>query len=158
MSEHIAKNHFTQALLDALDEAFDNVHGFFLDKGTSIFETLATITAEEASQPSSANCATIATHVAHMNFYMDMTLRLARGENPNGDWSGIWRTVREVNADDWIGSQQKLRETYAAIRDLVQNTPWQNQAEIGGAMGVLAHNAYHLGEIRQILCVIKPDR
>lgn len=43
--------HFTQALLELLDEAFDNVQGYFLDKGTSMFETLATVTAAEASIP-----------------------------------------------------------------------------------------------------------
>jgi hypothetical protein len=158
VTEQISKDHFTQALLFVLDETFENVHGIFLDRGTSIFETLATITAEEASRPVSANCASIAAHVAHMTFYMELTLRWMRGERPEADWSEIWRTVREVTAEEWTASQQQLRETYSAIQELAKNTPWQNQDEIGGAMGLLAHNVYHLGEIRQALCTIKPDR
>ena len=55
----------------ALIETFENVHGIFLDKGTSLFETLAEISAEQASQPM-GNCATIAAHVAHMRYYMDV--------------------------------------------------------------------------------------
>ena len=35
--------------LRLLNETFDNVQGYYLDKGTSLFETLATISAEEAS-------------------------------------------------------------------------------------------------------------
>ena len=48
MSTQIQTEHFTGALIPLLDETFDNVHGIFLDKGTSLFETLATISSEEA--------------------------------------------------------------------------------------------------------------
>ena len=54
----------------ALIETFENVHGI-LDKGTSLFETLAQISADQASQPM-GNCATIAAHVAHTRYYMDV--------------------------------------------------------------------------------------
>ena len=33
----MAVEHFTQALKELLDETFDHVHGFYLDKGTSLF-------------------------------------------------------------------------------------------------------------------------
>ena len=39
--EQLQADHFTKALYALLDETFDNVHGLFLDKGTSMFETLA---------------------------------------------------------------------------------------------------------------------
>ena len=32
----IESEYFTQALLELLDETFNNVQGYFLDKGTSI--------------------------------------------------------------------------------------------------------------------------
>ena len=41
MSTQIQVEHFKAALYGLLDEAFDNVHGYFLDRGTSMFETLA---------------------------------------------------------------------------------------------------------------------
>jgi hypothetical protein len=157
MTEQIAKEHFTQALLYVLEETFENVHGIFLDRGTTIFETLATITAEEASRPISPRCATIATHVAHMDFYMNNTLRWMRGERPEVDWSEIWRTVSAVNDEEWQASQQNLRTTYAAIQNLARNSAWQSRDEIGGAIGLLAHNAFHLGEIRHALCTLRPD-
>ena len=37
----IQSDHFNRALLLLLDETFESVHGLYLDKGTSLFETLA---------------------------------------------------------------------------------------------------------------------
>lgn len=159
MAEKSLKDLFTEAMLAALDETFEHVYGMYLDRGTSLFETLATITAAEASNPVSANCASIAAHVEHMRFYMDITLRYIRGERPQVDWGEIWRTVREVSPEAWAASQQRLRETYAEVRALVTSTEsWEGEDEIGGALALLMHNAYHLGEIRQALCTLKPDR
>ena len=59
MSAQIQTEHFTSAICTLLDETFDNVQGIYLDKGTSLFETLATISAEEASLPVGGKCATL---------------------------------------------------------------------------------------------------
>lgn len=159
MPEQSLNTIISNAVLLSLEETFERVQGIYLDRGTSIFETLATITAEEASRPVSANCASIAAHVAHMRFYMELTLRYVRGERPEVDWTEIWRTVREVTTEEWAASQQQLREVYGQMRALATNTAsWENEELIGGAMGMLMHNAYHLGEIRQALCTLKPDR
>ena len=71
----INPEHFNKALLTLLDETFDNVQGFFLDGGTSLFETLATITAAEASIPVGGKCATLAAQVKHVAFYLDVTAK-----------------------------------------------------------------------------------
>jgi len=47
----IQSEYFTKALFTLLDETFDNIHGFYLDRNASLFETLANITADEASIP-----------------------------------------------------------------------------------------------------------
>lgn len=156
MSEHILKEHFMQAFLRSLEETFENAQGIYLDRGTSIFETLRDISAEEASQPIGSRCASIAAHVAHMAFYMQEILRWMQGERAPVDWGEIWRTVQEVSDLEWQASQERLRTTYASIRHLAHSTAWQNEEEIGGALGLLAHNAYHLGEIRHALCTIRP--
>jgi hypothetical protein len=66
MSRQIQAEHFTAALYGLLDETFDNVHGYYLDPGTSMFETLATISADEASVPVGGKCATLAAQVKHV--------------------------------------------------------------------------------------------
>ncbi len=95
MSTQIQADHFTKALYELLDEAFDNVHGYFLDKGTSLFETLATISAEEASIPVGGKCATLAAQVKHVAFYLDVVERNVRsGTFHRVDWGEIWRTTQ----------------------------------------------------------------
>lgn len=157
VSTQIQTDHFTQALYTVLDEAFDNVHGFFLDKGTSLFETLATISADEASILVGGQCATLAAQVKHVAFYLDVVERSVRtGENERVDWGETWRTTREVTPDEWEALKGALRESYNRIKALIRDTPaWPSESEIGGAIAVVAHTAYHLGEIRQALCTLK---
>ena len=81
MSTQIQAEHFTDALYTLLDETFDNVQGYYLDKGTSLFETLATISAEEASVPVGGKCATLAAQVKHVAFYLDVLERSRASRN-----------------------------------------------------------------------------
>lgn len=155
MTEKSLSDIFTEAMLLSLEETFENVKGIYLDRDTSLFETLATVSAEEASRPVSANCASIAAHVAHMVFYIETLLDFMRGERREIDWSEIWKTVEAVTEDEWAASQVQLREAYQGLRKLAESTSWEMDRAVGGAMGILMHNAYHLGEIRQALCTIR---
>ena len=149
--------HFTKALLTLLDETFDNVHGFYLDKNTSLFETLSGITAAEASIPVGGKCATLAAQVKHVAFYLDVLEKSVRDPNyPRVDWGEIWRTVSQVTPPEWSAIQGELRANYDRVLDLIRTTPaWAGQDEIGGVIAVIAHTAYHLGEIRQALCTLR---
>ncbi len=148
---------FNKAVFLLLDEAFDSVHGIFLDKGNSLFETLATISAEEASIPVGGKCATLAAQVKHVAFYLDVADRYVRDPSiPGVDWGEIWRTVKAVTPEEWVAIQAQLRVNYQQIIELIQSTPgWKDENEIAGVIGLIAHTAYHLGEIRQALCTLK---
>ena len=74
MSKQIATDVFKKELFDLLEETFERVQGIYLDKGTSFFETLETISAVEASRPVSATCASIAAQVEHVRFYLQVLL------------------------------------------------------------------------------------
>jgi hypothetical protein len=158
MMSSIESEHFTKALVALLDETFDNVQGIFLDKGTSLFETLAGITAAEASIPVGGKCATLAAQVKHVAFYLDVVDKSVRDPaSPRADWGEIWRTVASVTPAEWDAIRAELRANYDRILRLIQDTPaWPSEYEIGGAIGVIAHSAYHLGEIRQALCTLRP--
>jgi hypothetical protein len=153
----IASQHLTDALLFVLDETFDTVRGVYLDQGTSLFETLAGITAEEASIPVGGKCATLAAQVRHVAFYLEVVDRSVHDPNyPPVDWGEIWRTVSSVTPEGWAAIQDELRASYNRIIALVHDTPdWNDMRAIGHAIGVIAHTAYHLGEIRQALCTIR---
>jgi hypothetical protein len=157
MTTQIQTEHFTGALYALLDEAFDNVHGYFLDKGTSLFETLATISAEEASVPVGGKCATLAAQAKHVAFYLDVVERNVRsGQFHRVDWGEIWRTVGAVSPAEWESIKSELRESYNRIKALIHETPaWPDETQVGVAIALVVHTAYHLGEIRQALCTIK---
>ena len=157
MSTQIQPEHFTNALYALLDETFDNVHGFYLDKGTSMFETLATISAAEASTPVGGKCATLAAQVKHVTFYLDVLEKVVRTQQfERQDWGKIWRETSAVTPVEWDALKAALRESYDRIKALISaTTEWSNDRQIGGAIATIVHTAYHLGEIRQALCTIR---
>lgn len=144
------------AILICLEETFENVQGIYLDKGTSLFETLATVTAEEASTPMGGSCATIAAHVEHTAFYLEAVPQYVQDSDFRADWGDIWERVSTVTPEAWDASQKRLKTAYFMIREFAQSTPnWDDTDTLAGAMGMLMHNAYHLGEIRQALCRLR---
>jgi hypothetical protein len=73
------------------------------------------------------------------------------------NWGEIWRTVSAVTQEEWQAIQAELRDNYNRILKLIEETStWSIEDEIGEAMAVVVHTAYHLGEIRQALCTLKP--
>jgi len=157
MSTQIQPAHFTQALYMLLDETFDNVHGLFLDPGTSMFETLATISAAEASIPVGGKCATLGAQVKHVAFYLDVLEKSVQTQQfEPQDWGKIWRETTAVTPEEWETLKTQLRESYDRLKALINDTTeWPSEREIGGAIAAIVHTAYHLGEIRQALCSIK---
>ena len=153
----IQPEHFTKALLMLLDETFEHVNGFYLDGNTSLFETLSDITAEEASIAVGGRCATLAAQVKHTAFYLDVLEKSIRDPNIQpADWGEIWRTVNVVTPPEWGAIQGELSANYERIVSLIESTPdWTSENEIGRMIAIVAHTAYHLGEIRQALCTIR---
>lgn len=153
----IQSDHLKKAILRLLDETFDQVHGYYLDKNTSLFETLAEITAEEASIPVGGKCATLAAQVKHAAFYLEVYENSVRDPNsPDADWDFIWRTISAVDQTEWRAIQEELRSSYdRVLKRIKADMEWRDEEEIGNALAVIAHTAYHLGEIRQALCTIR---
>ncbi len=138
--------------LFGLQETFEQVNGVYLDKGTSLLETLAGVTAAQASQQPSPRCATLAGHVFHLVVYLDVIEQFMMGTlTEEVDWEATWRvtTVDEVAWDELQGS---VRTAYERLRATIAGFDTWDERQLGGAMGIIAHTAYHLGEIRQMLC------
>lgn len=156
-AQQIQADEFTKALYSLLDETFDNVQGYYLDKGTSMFETLATVSAAEASIPVGGKCATLAAQVKHVAFYLDVLEHTVRTQQfEKQDWGKIWRETSAVTPAEWEEIKVELRQSYDRIKTLIHDTPaWRTDFEIGGAIATIVHTAYHLGEIRQALCTIR---
>ena len=157
MTQQIALELFTGELFPLLEETFESVHGIYLDKGTSLFETLETITAEEASRPVSKRCASIAGQVEHVRFYLHVLQDyMQQKEVGKVDWEASWY-LKTVTPEDWEALKQRLKSTYHDLTALIKGfETWQSEYQLGGALAIVVHTAYHLGEIRQALCTIKP--
>jgi hypothetical protein len=148
---------FANNLFLLMEETFESKHhGIYLDEGTSLFETLETVSAEEASIPVGGKCASLAAQVAHVTFYIESFERFAlQGDNSPRDWGLIWRTVEKVNHEQWDEYKRKLKDAYLRMDKLFHENPTWNEDSIGGALSIVVHTAYHLGEIRQALCTLK---
>ncbi len=152
MAGAISIQAYRHGLLVVLEEVFERVHGYLLDPGTSLFETLASISAEEASRPVGANGATLAAQVNHVRFYIDVLLNGARtGEQRPADWGASWR-VGAVTEDEWRELIERLRVAYGQVRAFAQAFEDWDERFVGGAFALVGHCAYHLGQIRQSLC------
>jgi len=95
--------------------------------------------------------------VKHVAFYLDVVVNeVMDPASPSPDWGDIWRTVKGVTPQEWQDIQVELRTSYARIKTLIDQTPaWNSPDKIAGAIAVVAHTAYHLGEIRQALCTLR---
>ena len=157
MAHQIDPKRFTTEVFNLLDETFENHHGIYLDKGTSHFETLEGIGADEASCPVGGKCASIAAQVAHVTFYLDVLERYIQTNDAGDvDWREIWRTTREVTPEEWATMKHRLIKTYQRVLTTLRNLDsWNEETAMGGALAIVVHTAYHLGEIRQALCTVK---
>lgn len=156
VNKMIRQEDFLNNLFALLDETFENHHGIFLDKDNSLFPTLETITAEEASIPVGGKCASLAAQVAHVTFYLEVLERyVVYNDQSRADWGLIWRTIEKVTPEEWDEYKRKLQDAYRRIEKMFRENPVWNDDSIGGAMAIVVHTAYHLGEIRQALCTLK---
>ena len=156
MEKMIKQEDFLNNLFALLDETFENHHGIYLDKNTSLFTTLETVSAQEASIPVGGKCASLAAQVAHVTFYLEVLEKYFLGQEVGKvDWGEVWRTVEKVTPEEWDEYKRKLREAYQRMDKLFRENPMWNEDTIGGALSIVVHTAYHLGEIRQALCTLK---
>ncbi len=143
-------------LFDVLDETFERHHGIYLDKGTSLLETLRGIDHRQASVPVGGRCATLAAQVAHVTFYLEVLERyFLAGDESQADWEEIWRTVEAVTSEQWDELRTNLEQTYRrVIVELRASERWEAEPQLSSALAIAVHSAYHLGEIRQALCAL----
>ena len=139
-----------------LTETFEQARGAYLDKGETLFESLAQLSATDASQPM-GDCATIAAHVAHIDYYLRVLEARMLGQDVSRvDWNEVWQTVSAVDESAWAAMNEDLRASYTRIKAHLANAEdWQGTRELSSMLGIIAHSAYHLGEIRQMMCRLR---
>jgi hypothetical protein len=116
-----------------------------------LLPSLAKLSAAEASAIPSDGGASIAAHVDHLRYGLELLNRWSRGENPfvDADYSASWKrsTVSEAG---WADRQESLRREAASWRDALLQPRPLDDVEFMGVVASVVHLAYHLGAIRQI--------
>ena len=134
----IRQNDFTVNLYSLLEETFETHHGIYLDKGTSLLDTLKAVSAQEASIPVGGKCATLAAQVTHVIFYLDVLERyIVDHDTSPADWGEVWRTVSAVTDAEWDALKVKLETTYRRVDAMLRGIESWTEDSIGGAMAIV---------------------
>lgn len=149
---------FHKALVTILHEIFEGPPGdyaFLLNPGDpGLLRDLDAIDAATASNRPMPGRTTIAQHVAHVLYGIELLNRWAAGEqNPfaTADWDAAWKTG-PVDEIQWRQLLERLRGESKRWQTFVAGkTDGWSDIDAAGTLASAAHTAYHLGAIRQIL-------
>jgi len=150
-TNYIEKDYFLKSLAYLFHETFEGSPegqgSAYLDHGVGIFSTLDNLSSEQVSRES--NGTTIAAQTEHAKFYLDRLCEFIGGRTERVNWEDSW-LIEDVNETEWNALRDGVRKSYEnALRCFAENQNW-SEDNVGMAIGLLAHTAYHLGAIRQI--------
>ena len=126
---------------------------YMLNRGDpGLLRSLDALSAEAASKPSAPGAASIAAHVDHVCYGLDLMNRWSDGEaDPwsGADWAASWRRIT-VTDSEWAALRERLRQSTGRWHRSLQTPRSMSALELNGVIASIAHLAYHLGAIRQI--------
>ncbi|HEY9593541.1 MAG TPA: hypothetical protein VHE79_03630 [Spirochaetia bacterium] len=127
---------------------------YFTDAGPAggMVATLNGVDAAEASRPVGGS--SIAQHVFHTGFALEVATSFMRGENRSWDWKASWAT-QVVDEPGWAAMKERLVSGYRRFRRVIEERALTSPEAASEAIGQVAHVAYHLGAIRQKIAVLR---
>ncbi|MBV9217575.1 MAG: DinB family protein [Acidobacteria bacterium] len=148
----ISRAYFVGAAAYLLRETFEGSPAgegsAYLDQGVGVFPTLSSISAAAASKEFHGT--TVAAQTEHAKFYLDRLCEFINGRTEVVKWDQSW-LIETVDEEEWKALLIAVRKTYEdSLRCLAEDRTW-NESQVGMAMGMIAHTAYHLGAVRQII-------
>lgn len=117
-----------------------------------LLRSLDTLSAAAASAPAPGGGPSIAAHVDHLRYGLELMNRWADGEpNPfaTADYAASWRRGR-VSDEEWATLRQQLRAEAHRWLGVVREPRPLSDPELTGMLASVVHLAYHLGAVRQI--------
>lgn len=151
---NIAREDFADSFFQLLKETFEGPPAeggsAYLDQGAGLLQTLGGLSARDASTPPAPGAPTVAAHCEHVRFYAVALYGLMRGHSEKIDWARSWQ-LQAVTPEGWEELKEGLRRAYATVVEHLRAAPGLGEEEVGDGMAILAHTAYHLGAIRQMV-------
>ena len=143
----------TQLFAELVRGAPEGGGAFILNSGDAgLLRSLDRLSAAEASRSANEG-ATIAAHARHVQYGLSLMNRWAReGGNPFADatWDAAWTTTA-VDDDEWRSIREGLELEAGRWLEALGSPRTVSAVELAGMIGSIAHFAYHLGAIRQIV-------
>lgn len=146
-----ANQTFVEMICNLLNEAYEGSSPtWFSDRDTGLLPTLKSVSAQTAS--SIINDGTsIAAHTEHLRWALEKINAKMRGAPPNMNWSESW-TVQSVSKSEWATLLEQLQLEYETlISNMPANPDLNDNMCVTSGIALVAHAAYHLGAIRQML-------
>lgn len=150
---------FHDAIVKLLIEIFEGPPGdeaYILNPGDpGLLRQLEAISAVTASTRPAPTKPPLAAHADHVFYGLTLLNRWMAGEeNPwaGADWNASWR-ITSVTEEEWRALVSTLRQASVTWRETAARRQEWNPVDAAGAISSVAHTAYHLGAIRQILAI-----
>ena len=117
-----------------------------------ILRSLERLTHKEASLVASGGGASIAAHVDHLCYGLNLLNRWGAGEQDpfsGANYRASWDR-QSVTESEWTALRKRLQDEAMKWSATLQTPRELNDTEMNGIVSSAAHLAYHLGAIRQI--------
>lgn len=149
----IQRDEFLKDLLVLIHETFEGSPegqpSAYLDRGIGLLPTIANLSADAASKEFYGT--TAAAQTEHAKFYLDRLVEYMSGNgHASVDWEASW-LIETVNEDEWEALRNSVQTSYNSVLRCIAGIENWDQDNVGDAIAIIAHTAYHLGAIRQIM-------
>ena len=152
----IERDDFLKDVLVILRETFEGSPegepSAYLDRGIGVFPTIDKLSAAQVSKE--INGISIAAHTEHFKFYLDRLCEFIKGRTEKVNWEQSW-LIDDVDDAEWEALRIAVKKAYEnVLRTFAEVETW-NGDNIGDSVAIIAHTAYHLGAIRQIMKAVQ---
>jgi hypothetical protein len=116
-----------------------------------LLRSLDQLSAVAASSAVPGDGSSIAAHVDHLRYGLELLNRWSHGENPFADanYGASWRRL-DVSDREWAALRDQLRAEAHRWLEATRQPRDLSDVELTAVLSSVAHVAYHVGAIRQI--------
>lgn len=133
---------------------------FIVNPGdTGMLGSLAQLSAAQASERPGGR-SSVAAHVGHLRYGLELLNRWAAGDDDafaGAEYARSWE-AQQVADGEWQSLQRRLAQEAQAWTAAIERRVEWDRVSLSGAISSLAHLAYHLGAIRQLVAAAAGPR
>lgn len=151
-TEDVLRRTLSTLISELVDGAGPNACFVLNPNDPGLLRSLDRLSPEEASALSPQGGASIAAHVDHLCYGMEVLNRWTEGDErafETADYSASWKRTHVTDAE-WSALRSRLRMDTLRLSAALQHVQADNDLHVTGGIAMVVHLAYHFGAIRQI--------